>query len=124
MSARHAVTGLGFLLLLAGCSGGTQSGSTAAPGPSAGGEAAFIRVENQSWANFNIFVVWQGSQQRLGRSTNNTTAVFPIPAFYLSPSGRDLQFRLDPIGADINAITRLIRVFPRDTVHLTIPPNF
>jgi hypothetical protein len=124
MSARHAVTGLGFLLLLAGC-GSTQSStqSAATTTAPAGGAAAFVRVENQSWANFNIFVVWETSRQRLGRSTNNTTTVFTIPPFYVVSQGRDLQFLVDPIGADINAISHRIRVSPGDTVDIRIPPS-
>lgn len=125
MLTRQAVVGLGFVFFLAACGStqsSTQSGATTAAAP-AGAATAFVRVENQSWANFNIFVVWETSRQRLGRSTNNTTTVFAIPPFYVVPQGRDLQFVVDPIGADVNAISHRIRVSPGDTVDIRIPPR-
>jgi hypothetical protein len=107
-------------MVLSGCGGTT--GSTVAPRPS--DAQAFVRVENQSWTDFSIFVVWEGARQRLGRSPASTTAAFPIPDRYLGEGrGGWVQFLVDPVGPPGGPLSRRLRVFPGDTVHIIIPPG-
>jgi hypothetical protein len=112
---------LGVSLL--GCGGG--SAPTPAPAPSAQPDdlRAYLRVENQSWANFQMWVVRANSRQALGRSTANTTRVYPLPAAYVDPKGARISFIADPVGRPAPGVTRELTIFPGDTVMITIPPS-
>jgi hypothetical protein len=84
---------------------------------------SFLRVENQSYTDFNIFVWREQTRQRLGRSTGNTTQTFRIPPDVTSGRTRmRLRFAADPIGLPSEGITREIDMQPGDTVFLIIPP--
>jgi len=83
---------------------------------------AVVRVENQSYVDFNIFVLRAETRQRLGRATANTTQSFRIPASVMSGQPR-IKLAADPIGTQIIGITREISVLPGDTVFLVIPPG-
>ena len=117
---RHPSTVVLAALVIASCAG---AGSTPAPSPEPSEPPAVLHVDNQSWANFSIFVSWEGLQQRLGRSRASTTARFDIPQTIVGPGGRRIRFIADPIGARVSAVTREIPVLPGDTVHLVIPPR-
>jgi len=82
---------------------------------------AVVRVENQSWADFNIYVFRNQARQRLGRSTANTTQSFRIPADVMTGQPR-ITIGADPIGRQVTGISREISVQPGDTVFLVIPP--
>lgn len=118
---RHLSTHFIAGVVLASCaSSGPTSESRVSPRET---PPAVLHVDNQSWANFSIFVSWEGLQRRLGRSRASSTAHFPIPPSIVGEGGRRIRFIADPIGARVNALTREIAVLPGDTVFLTIPPR-
>jgi len=110
--------GLGLVGLLLAC----QAGRRPAEQPSPSG-LAVVRVDNQSWADFNLFVNWETTRQRLGRATASTLGHFEVPSLLVPPAGSTLQFSLQPIGAQVAGVTRRIHVLPGDTVLITIPPR-
>lgn len=110
------LVGLGAALVACG---GTPAVEEPLP---AGLRPAVVRVENQSYADFNIFVLRDETRQRLGRSTANTTQSFRIPASVMSGQPR-IKLAADPIGTQVVGITREINVQPGDTVFLVIPPG-
>jgi hypothetical protein len=123
---RRLKRGVGLTLLAAlllGCSKG--SAPTPAPAPLAQPDdlRAYLRVENQSWANFQMWVLRANGRQALGRSTANTTRVYPLPASYLDPKGARISFIADPVGRPAPGVTRELTIFPGDTVMITIPPS-
>ena len=108
----------GLAAVLAAC-----GGTSAAPPPAPDGDfpPAFLQVENQSYTDFNVYVIRNETRQRLGRSTANTTTSFKIPAELVT--GQSLiKFGADPIGREVIGITRELTVIPGDTVILVIPP--
>lgn len=107
-----------LLTLVAGCGG---SGAPARPAPESGLEA-WIRVENQSYNDFTMFVWRNETRQRLGRSTANTTTTFRLPANAFTGRAR-LRFSADPVGRREGALSREIDVAPGDTVIMVIPPS-
>ena len=82
---------------------------------------AILRVDNQSYVDFNIFVFRDQTRQRLGRSTANSTQHYKIPSDAMTGRSR-VRFGADPIGSQAEGITREIDVQPGDTVFLIIPP--
>jgi hypothetical protein len=110
-------------VLLLGCGGGSAATSTPAPSAQPDDLRAWLRVENQSWANFQMWVVRANSRQALGRSTANTTRVYPLPAAYVDPKGARINFIADPVGRPAPGVTRELTIFPGDTVMITIPPS-
>jgi hypothetical protein len=109
---------VGLAAALAACGGSTQASN---PLPETVTGLAVLRVENQSYFDFNIFVFRNETRQRLGRSTANTTLAFRIPTDVMTGQRR-VRFGADPIGRDAAGITREIDVQPGDTVFLVIPP--
>lgn len=105
---------------LAACGSSTQTQSSY-PLPETVSGLAVLRVENQSYFDFNIFVFRNETRQRLGRSTANTTLAFRIPSDVMTGQRR-VRFAADPIGREAAGITREIDVQPGDTVFLVIPP--
>ena len=66
------------ICLVAACGGSPAPSTTPAP---AGTETkAYLRVENQSFVNLQMWVERASARQILGRSTANTTRVFTLPA--------------------------------------------
>ena len=108
----------GLAAVLAAC-GGTSSASP--PAPDAGIAPAYLEVDNQSYTDFNVYVIRNETRQRLGRSTANTTTAFKIPAELVT--GQSLiKFGADPIGRQAIGITRELTVAPGERVVLVIPP--
>lgn len=108
----------GLAAALVACGGTSQIEE---PEPASRLAPAVVRVENLSYADFNIFVFRNQSRQRLGRSTANTTQSFRIPAELMTGQPR-ITIGADPIGRQVIGITREITVQPGDTVFLVIPP--
>ena len=112
------LAGLAAVLVACGGSKAAQS-----PQPEPGTYPAFVQVENQSFADFNVFVFRnETTRQRLGRSTANTTTAFKIPVDMLAGQAR-IKIGAEPIGSQVVGITREITMAPGDTVVLVIPPN-
>lgn len=102
------------------CGPGNPPGTSPQPLPPDAG--AVVRIDNPSFTDFNIFVVWNGARFRLGRSTANTTGHFLIPAATVGEGSRRLRFIADPIGSRVEAMTHEIIVQTGDTVVLALRP--
>jgi len=81
-----------------------------------------LKVENQGFADMNIFVLSEGRRVRLGTVTGNTTATFTIPADLVG-GAREMRFLADPIGGSSRPVSDDISVLPGDHVSLVIPPS-
>lgn len=108
---------VGLAAALAACGG---SGPAQNPAPDSGLPPAIVRVENQTYADFNIFVHRNETRQRLGRSTANTTQSFRIPARLLGDEAR-IRISAEPIGALLSGTWQEISVQPGDSVLVVIP---
>lgn len=109
-----------LICLMAACGGSPAPSTTPAP---AGTETqAYLRVENQSFINLQMWVERAGARQVLGRSTANTTRVFTLPAAYVDPQGARIRFIANPVGTQSPGFTRELTTFPGDTIFITIPP--
>jgi hypothetical protein len=81
-----------------------------------------VNVENQNFADMDVFIVRGGQRVRLGMVpglTNRMLMVRPELIGY----GAEVQFELHPIGGRGNPLSETISVRPGDVIHLTIPPN-
>jgi hypothetical protein len=85
-------------------------------------EKTTVRVENQGFADMDIFVLAGGQRIRLGLVNGNSTATFTIPA-YLMGGLTPLRFLADPVGSNRAPVSDEITVKPGDQVVLTIPPS-
>lgn len=114
----------GNLILTIMAAAAAACGGAPAPAPAPGPDLppTVVRVENQTYVDFNIFVFRNEVRERLGRSTANTTRNFRVPAYLLEGQPR-IKIGADPIGSRISGITREIPVVPGDTVFLVIPPG-
>jgi hypothetical protein len=91
-----------------------------APTPQA---ATYVRVENQSWLDVDVFAVYGGTRRRLGTVTGNTTQRLVIPTSVVG-IGRALAFMADPVGSSRTGTTiSEIYVTPGQELTLTIPPG-
>lgn len=85
-------------------------------------ERTTVKVENQGFADMDIFVLAGGQRIRLGLATGNQTTTFVIPA-YLVGGLTPLRFLADPVGGTRAPVSDEISVKPGDEVTLTIPPG-
>lgn len=99
-----------------GCYRASRGGSTDA-GPTV------IEVDNQSFYDFNIYVLPEASNQvRLGLATGKKVTRFVIPA-YLTRSMRQMRFIARPLATQTGDVSEEIVVVPGDTIGLLIPPG-
>ena len=110
----------GFVAVAAAVACGGSTPSSTQPAPA--GLDAWLRVDNQTFADFHMSVAHNTSRQRLGRSTANTTLTFKIPPSYVGNRAR-LRFIADPVGPTSESISRELDVIPGDTVIMIIPPS-
>jgi hypothetical protein len=108
------------IFLVVAC-GGSPSPSTT-PAPAGTETRAYLKVENQSFVDLQMWVERANARQILGRSTANTTRVFTLPAAYVDPQGARIRFIANPVGTQSPGFTRELTTFPGDTVIITIPP--
>jgi hypothetical protein len=119
-SFRRALPALAIALLagtpvLAGCNMGRPAES---PSPVT---AATLRVENQGFADMNIYLLLSGgSRQRLGTATGNSVSHFNLPRTAVAFG--TVRFIADPIGGRRAPVSEEISVHAGDEVVLTIPP--
>jgi len=82
-----------------------------------------LKVENQGFADMNIYVVPEASSRlRLGTVTGNTNGYFTLPGYILRGT-RELRFQALPIATQRGPVSQSIIVTPGDTVVLVIPPT-
>lgn len=108
----HAV-----FIAAASCGGSGAVSSQAEPE-----DGAWLRVDNQTFQDLNMFVWHNQARQRLGRSTANTSITFRIPSSMVGTRSR-LRIIADPIGRAVESLSRELDVVPGDTVIMIIPPS-
>lgn len=105
-----------LLLIVAACRSGAPRGPEEMVPPTT------LRVDNQGFADMNIYALRSGGERiRLGRVTGHTVEVFTLPS-YIATSGR-LRFLADPIGSNRTPVSDEISVTPGDQLNLVIPPS-
>lgn len=57
-----------------------------------------IRVSNNNWSDMTIYLVRQGTRQRLGTVTSQSVGIFRVPT-YMVESASDVRLVADPIGS-------------------------
>lgn len=106
---------LAIMIILASCSG------TRRP-PADPQEATYVRVENQSTLDMNIYVLRGSQRVRLGTATAHQTSRFRIPRDLIFGITA-LRFMADPIGSNRTPISHEIAVTAGDEIELRIPPG-
>src|SRR5690242_3524322 len=102
-----------FAIVLAAC-------ATNRRGPEA--PARYVMVNNQAFADMNVYVIEGARRARLGTAVGNSTTKFRLPP-NMSFGVRTLRFQCVPIGGSRAAVSQDITTGPEDTITLTIPPG-
>jgi hypothetical protein len=106
---------LGLVLLIAaGCASRTRTQTPAGP--------TILEVENQTTLDMSVYVLRNGTRERLGSVTAKMTQWFTIPERLLFGLTA-LRFQTDPVGGGADPVTHEITVIPGDTIVLRIPPR-
>src|SRR6266498_5417300 len=107
------------LLLLTLAAAACHRGAVAPINPQA--EVA-VSVENQNFADMNVFLIRGGQRIRLGTVPGLSTRILMVRPELIG-YGTEVQFELHPIGGRGNPITERISVRPGDVITLRIPPS-
>ena len=81
-----------------------------------------VNVDNQNFADMNVFLIRGGQRIRLGTVPGISTRILMVRPELIG-YGTEVRFELHPIGGRGNPLTETISVRPGDVIHLTIPPN-
>ena len=84
-------------------------------------EPTAIRVDNQSFADMNVYALRSSQRVRLGMAPGNSSSTFEVPRVLVSGM-TPLRFVADPIGGNHASVSEEITVAPGDSVVMTIPP--
>jgi len=83
-----------------------------------------VRVDNQSFSDFNIFVQPEaGPQLRLGLCAAKSRHDFVIPSSVLSEYPRAVRFVARPLATQVGPVSETVTVTPGDVIGLQIPPS-
>jgi hypothetical protein len=111
-----AVAALATTLITSGCYRRT-SGTGSQP-------ATVVRVDNQSFYDYNIYVVPEaGGQVRLGLAPAKSQHDFTIPASLLTGFARSMRFLARPLASQGGPVSEDVLVSPGDVIGLMIPPG-
>ena len=103
---------------LAACSPGVRRGGTAAGGVVPRPDAVALTVQNQNFADMDVYVVSEGLATRLGMVMSNSTAQFTLdPSFFPT---QELRIVATPIGGNGRASSGPLSVGPGQTISFTI----
>ena len=103
---------LGLSLTLGACGG--------RPAPdTAGTQATFLEVKNDSYLDHNIYLLQGTNRVRMGTARGLATSRFEIPRQYVFGVSV-LQFLADPIGSRVTPVSERVNVAPGDVVVLLI----
>ena len=118
--SRAAKLTLALFLATLGAAACVGKGNNA-PAPRA---ATYVRVENQSWLDVNVYAVYGGTRRRLGLVNGNSTQLLRIPNDVIG-IGRSLAFLADPVGSSRvgTTITEIYVTPGQEGLSLTIPPQ-
>jgi hypothetical protein len=106
-----------MVLALVACAGRSRSSR-----PPVAAEPTYVRINNQSWLDMNVYVLRSSQRIRLGTVGANSTQRFLLPQNLIF-GATPLRFSADPIGSSRVAQSFEIVVSPGDEVSLTIPPG-
>ncbi len=81
-----------------------------------------VNVDNQNFADMNVFIVRGGQRLRLGMVPGLTTRILMVRPELIG-YGTEVQFEVHPIGGRGNPLTETMSVRPGDVIQLTIPPS-
>ncbi|HJU89002.1 MAG TPA: hypothetical protein VJ672_06385 [Gemmatimonadaceae bacterium] len=108
---------------LAACASKSTTSSSNQRSSAAAVEPTYVKVENRSFTDMNIYVIRSAGQRiRLGMVSGASNATFQIPQSLLFGTTA-LRFLADPIGSSRTPVSDEIGIRPGDTVTLTIPPQ-
>jgi hypothetical protein len=107
------------MLLLVLAAGGCHRPAAAPPDPQA--EVA-VTVENQNFADMDVFIVRGGQRVRIGMVPGVSSRILMVRPELIA-YGTEVRFEMHPIGGRRNAISETITLSPGDVIRLTIPPN-
>src|SRR5437879_11868665 len=77
-----------------------------------------VSVDNQNFADMNVFLIRGGQRIRLGTVPGISTRILMVRPELIG-YGTDVRFELHPIGGRGNPLTETISVRPGDVIHLT-----
>jgi len=102
---RRSAASIALIVLLTGCwpFGGNEDDERRPQPPE---EPPRAVVTNMHWAAVNVFVVYRGSNHRLGTLTTSQTERFELPPG--SDIGSDVRFIIDPIGSTQGYVTESV----------------
>ena len=81
-----------------------------------------VNVDNQNFADMNVFLIRGGQRIRLGTVPGLSTRILMVRPELIG-YGTEVQFEVHPIGGRGNPITETISVRPGDVITLRIPPS-
>lgn len=83
-----------------------------------------VRVDNQSFSDYNIYVVPEaGNEIRLGLCPAKTQHQFVIPASAITGFARSMRFLARPLATQGGPVSEDVVVSPGDVIGLQIPPG-
>ena len=83
-----------------------------------------VRVDNQSFSDYNIFVIPEaGAQVRLGLCPAKSQHEFVIPANVITGFARSMRFLARPLATQSGPVSEDVVVSPGDVIGLQIPPG-
>lgn len=74
-------------------------------------ERTEVRVTNNNWSDMTIYLVRDGSQQRLGSVPSQSSHSFVVPTHLLVSAGR-VQLMADPIGSSRTFLSPVLLISP------------
>lgn len=120
------------LVVLAACSSGAPpkgpnpavgsiSATAAVDSSTADTSGAVVRVDNRSFNDMAIYVVYASQRVRLGVATGNSVTDLRLLPFIVATGPVSVRFAADPIGGTNPIVTEPITVQKGDMVSLLIP---
>ncbi len=106
----------------AACAASASMGNDYSMQPAPGLASTVVHVENNNWADMDVFVVRQGLRARIGTVTSMSAADLRVPETLLGPEG-DLQLMVDPIGSSRSFMTQPMMVSQGQRVRFRVENN-
>ncbi len=102
----------------------TASGCYRRTAGSAAQPQTLVRVDNQSFYDYNIYVIPEaGNQIRLGLCPAKSQHEFVIPASAITGFARSMRFLARPLASQAGPVSEDVLVSPGDRIGLMIPPG-
>ncbi len=79
-----------------------------------------LEVENRNFLDMTVYLLQQGSRQRLGTVTGASTSTVMIPKRFLRGYFGELRFVADPIGSRDAVVSDAVSIRPGEHIHWTL----